>query len=253
MRHPFRLLRTGFQAGWYNLGLDEALLEAVAREASPPVLRFYGWRPAAVSLGYFQSLEEEVDAAACRREGVDIVRRVSGGGAVFHHRELTYSIILPEHHPLAGKNIQESYSILAPGIIRGLALLGVSGEFAPINDILAGGRKVSGNAQTRRRGGVLQHGTVLLDLDVELMFSLLKVPPVKVSGLIQDVKDRVTCLKALVGRMVSYEEAESALLEGFRAGLSLDFSESVLTEEEETQGQLIGRAKFCSPAWLQKK
>ncbi|MDR2519413.1 MAG: lipoate--protein ligase family protein [Spirochaetaceae bacterium] len=238
-KHRCRLLKTGLHNGFYNMALDQALLEAVAGGFSPPVLRFYGWKPAAVSLGYFQRIEDEVDVQACQRRQVDIVRRLSGGGAVFHHAELTYSIILGAAHPLAGTGIQDSYRMLCAGIVRGLGLLGVDAVFAPINDILAGGRKVSGNAQTRRMGGVLQHGTVLLDSDLDLMFELLKVPDVKISRdhRIRDVKERVTSLKALLGREVSFEEAEAAMARGFCESLSLDMLEDEPPLPRETEEQ----------------
>jgi lipoate-protein ligase A len=258
--YPFRLLKTGFHTGFYNMGLDEALLETVAQEASLPALRLYGWKPETVSIGYFQSLDDEVDVEACRRRGADIVRRVSGGGAVFHHAELTYSIIMPITHPLAGRNIRESYGILCSGIIRGLGLLGIAARFAPVNDILAeaSSQKVSGNAQTRRMGCVLQHGTILLDLDADLMFELLKVPLVKIqdkAALIRDVKERVTSLKAILGRTVSYEEAESAVAEGFRQALSLRFPAhpEAPSETEERRAQDLGVSKFASSEWLYKR
>ena len=207
------------------MGLDLAILEGVSRGDSPPVLRFYGWDPPAVSVGYFQGLEEEVDLRACGIRGVEVVRRVSGGGAVFHNAELTYSITMPEGHPLAGRTIQESYRRLCAGIVEGLAILGVAARFVPINDIVAGDRKISGNAQTRRMGCILQHGTVLLDLDVDLMFELLRVPQEKMKGrIIADVKSRVTSLRAL-GSAVSFDGAAAALAEGFRRTLGLDFSD----------------------------
>jgi lipoate-protein ligase A len=240
------------------MGLDEALLEAVSRGASLPVLRFYGWSPAAVSVGYFQGLEEEIDLAACARYGVDAVRRITGGGAVFHQAELTYSIIMPDTHPLAGSGIQESYAILCAGIVEGLALLGVPSHFVPINDIIAGGRKISGNAQTRRKGCVLQHGTILLENDVDLMFELLRVPSEKIRGkLIQDVKERVTSLHTLLGRPVSFDEAADAFVEGFRRALSLEFcggadaSLPSLTEDERARE--LAAEKFGSREWLARR
>jgi lipoate-protein ligase A len=235
------------------MGLDEALLEAVSAGTTLPVLRFYGWKPAAVSLGYFQSPEDEIDAAACTKQGVDIVRRITGGGAVFHQAEVTYSIIMPVQHPLAGATILESYHILCAGITRALALLGIESEFSGINDIIAAGRKVSGNAQTRRQGCVLQHGTVLLDNDVDLMFVLLKVPDEKLKDkLIHDVKERVTSLNALLGRAVPFEEAERALVQGFGETLRLDLSPSQVSGEEEARAVQLAADKFASSDWLHK-
>jgi lipoate-protein ligase A len=251
---PFRLLDTGRRGGFYNMGLDEAVLEAVSRRESPPTLRLYGWDPPAVSVGYFQGLEEEVDLRACEARGVEVVRRVSGGGAVFHQAELTYSIVMPEGHPLAGNTLQESYGTLCAGIVEGLAILGVAARFAPVNDIIAGDRKISGNAQTRRAGCVLQHGTVLLDLDVDLMFELLRVPSEKMKGrLIADVKSRVTSLRAL-GAAFSFGEAAAALAEGFRRALGLDFSgPQEPSPAEEARARELGREKFSSARWLYRR
>jgi lipoate-protein ligase A len=238
------------------MALDEALLEGVSSGAALPALRFFGWNPPAVSLGYFQGLEEEVDLDACRRHGVDVVRRISGGGAVFHHAEITYSLLMPLSHPHAGSSIPESYRVLCAGVTAGLGRLGVKAVFAPINDILAGGKKISGNAQTRRKGCLLQHGTVLLDLDAELMFSLLKVPREKLTGkLIDDIAMRVTGLGSLLGRQVSYEEGSAALAEGFREALSLDYAagDTAPSPEEEARALFLAETKFASPQWLRKE
>lgn len=251
---PFRLLDTGSGPAVYNMAMDEALLETVAAGALP-VLRFYGWSPPAVSIGYFQGLEEEVDREACARRGIDLVRRISGGGAVFHDAEITYSFIIPRDHPLAGTSIMASYGQLCSGITAGLGLLGIDAVFVPVNDIVAGGKKVSGNAQTRRQGCVLQHGTVLLDSDPELMFELLKVPPEKTKGkLIQDIKSRVTGLRALLGRNVHFNEARDALARGFKDALSLDYSgPSRPSPPEEARAAALAREKFGSEAWLRRR
>jgi lipoate-protein ligase A len=253
--YHFRLLKTGARPGVYNMALDEALLESVAG-GSPPVLRFYSWKPPAVTVGYFQGLEEEVDLEACRRSGVDVVRRISGGGAVFHDAEITYSLIIPVDHPLTGSSIMGSYEKLCSGVSAGLALLGIDAAFAPINDIIAGGKKVSGNAQTRRKGCVLQHGTVLLDLDGELMFSLLRVPQEKMKGkFVQDIKARVTGLYDLLGRRISFDEAQDALVRGFGQALSLNYVslENVPSKEEESRALALAGEKFGTESWLRRR
>jgi lipoate-protein ligase A len=253
------------------MGLDEALLESVARGA-PPVLRFYGWRPYAVSVGYFQGLEEEVDTRSCKARGVDVIRRITGGGAVFHHAELTYSVIFPVSHPLAGASLHDSYRILCEGVVRGLALLGLEARFAPINDIVVsdttmvsdttcGERKISGNAQTRRMHTVLHHGTVLLDLDADLMFSLLKVPEEKVRDrLVQDAKARVTSLRDQ-GLSAGFDEAGAAMVEGFRQALNLEFAPSPAAPAypggpfpaEEERALELAVKKFAAPEWIFKR
>ena len=142
-----------------NMAIDEAVSEAVGSGESLPTIRFYGWKPSAVSIGYFQSLDKEVDIASCERAGVDIVRRRTGGGAVYHDMvgEITYSVIAPE--ALFPKDILASYREICGWIIDSLAILGIKAEFKPINDIVVGNKKISGNAQTRRGGVLLQHGT----------------------------------------------------------------------------------------------
>jgi lipoate-protein ligase A len=253
MSHQLRLLETGFRGCYYNMGLDEALLESVA-DGAPPALRLYGWNPPAVSIGYFQGLAEEIDVDACARRGFDIVRRISGGGAVLHKSELTYSIILPLNHPLAKSGLDESYRLLCAGLVEGLRRLGVEAVFSGINDILAGGKKVSGSAQTRRLGCLLQHGTVLLDSDVDEMFEVLKVPREKMKGkLVEEVKERVTCLSALLGREVPFGEAAAALAAGFASALDVTYSGcSVFPREEERAAALAGE-KFSSKAWIYRR
>ena len=250
----FRLIESGKLPADQNMGLDEAILSAVSARAQLPTLRFYGWEPPAVTLGYFQGLEDEVDREACERLGVDVVRRVTGGGAVFHDAELTYSIALPLDHPLARPGILDSYRVLCAGIVEGLAVLGVEAEFAPLNDVLVGGKKISGNAQTRKMGCILQHGTILLDVDVERMFSLLKVPSEKLKGkLIQDVKERVTSLSARLGRKIDFREAAGAFERGFESALGVELVRAEPSPEERKEGRRLALEKYASESWNAKR
>ena len=105
MKEQWRLLQTGFNTAYSNMAIDRAILVANSNRHVPPTVRFYGWIPPAISLGYFQSVTEEIDVDACKKHGVDYVRRITGGGAVFHDKELTYSIVIPEAHPAIPKNI----------------------------------------------------------------------------------------------------------------------------------------------------
>ncbi|WP_304225523.1 biotin/lipoate A/B protein ligase family protein [Gracilinema caldarium] len=254
MAHQFRLLETGYNKAYYNMALDQAILEQVAAGTVPPTLRLYGWKPAAISVGYFQGMDEEVDLAACREYGIDYVRRITGGGAVFHQSEVTYSIVLPLDHPLADQAILASYGRLCQGIVAGLEILGVKARFAPINDIVVEGKKISGNAQTRKLGCILQHGTILLNVDVDLMFTLLKVPSEKAKGkLIADVKERVTSLQAVLGRSVTFEETAAALVRGFTQALDLDLAAQQVSATEESRARELIHSRFADPAWNMKR
>ncbi len=229
-----------------NMAIDEAISESVAREESPPTIRFYRWNPSAVSIGYFQALHDEVAMDVCSRLGVDVVRRRTGGGAGYHdiEGEITYSVIAPEN--LFPKGIINSYHVICGWIIASLNRLGIDAQFHPINDILVNGKKISGNAQTRRAGVLLQHGTILYDVDVEKMFSLLKVGQDKMADkIIADVKQRVT--RILDHTSATHEEVYQALLGGFTDGK--EHTIGTLTEKEMMRAKELAAEKYSSMEW----
>ncbi len=227
-----------------NMAIDESVSERVGSGQSPPTIRFYGWKPAAISIGYFQSLEREVDLEKCRAAGVDIVRRRTGGGAVFHEREITYSIIGKEE--LFPRDILSSYREICGCIIDALGLLGINAEFKPINDILVEGRKISGNAQTRRGGVLLQHGTLLYEVDVDRMFSLLRVSDEKIKDkMIASAKERVTSVRQQ--KNVDMEDVLAALEKGFTQGREYDAG--TLTEEELADAKGLVESRYKKQEW----
>ncbi len=243
-----------------NMAIDEAVLEAISREESEPTLRLYGWNPAAISLGYFQSLSEEIDEEACKKNNVDVVRRMTGGGAVFHEHEITYSIHIPEKSEIVPTGILESYRRISDGILEGLTLFGINGQFVPLNDIVVPFimsddttqmRKISGNAQTRKQGIIVQHGTILLKVDVEKMFSLLKVPSEKLKGkLIEDIKQRVTGLSHVLGHEVSFESAQDAFIKGFKKAFSqTKFEAGELSINEINRAKELVAEKYNNDSW----
>jgi len=232
------------------MAIDRAILVTNSKGRVPPTVRFYGWLPAAISIGYFQSLVDEVNLDACEKLGIDYVRRITGGGAVFHKDELTYSIVVSQSHPEIPKNILKSYTRICGAVMKGLQQLGIQSSYVPINDIISDGRKISGNAQTRKMGTVLQHGTVLINVDVELMFSLLKVPNEKIKDkLIQDVKQRVTSLKNIVGREISFEEVSTALKKGFEEEFHIELIEEALSREEMKLAKSYEKECFGTDEW----
>ncbi len=235
-----------------NMAIDETLIKSVSMYNSPNTIRFYRWNPSAVSIGYFQSLKDEVDLESCHSIDVDVVRRITGGGAVYHdfHGEITYSIIAREEDSIIPKDIMESYQMLCGGIINGLQILGLNAEFKPINDILINGRKISGNAQTRRMGCILQHGTILVDLNIEKMFTVLKVGAVKISDkMIQNVKERVTSIRNELPNSIDIPIVYEALVDGFQKMLVTQLLEGDLTSTEAGEAQQIA-GKYASVDWL---
>ncbi|HEY6010895.1 MAG TPA: hypothetical protein VIX18_05435, partial [Nitrospirota bacterium] len=125
---PFKYIDSGNNIGVYNMSLDEELLARAQAGEKVPVLRFYGWAPPAVSLGRFQKIEDAVDADACKRRGFDIVRRITGGRAVLHNKELTYSIISRADNPLFPHTVLDTYKVIAAGLLAGLRNLGIDAE-----------------------------------------------------------------------------------------------------------------------------
>ena len=217
------VLETGCNPGAWNMALDEALLTNLV-DHDAPILRLYGWQPPCVSIGYFQSMEEEVDVRKCSDMGVDVVRRITGGGAVLHEFELTYTFIT-NNYPA---NILESYELICEPVVVCLNRLGYNAKYVPLNDIVVENKKVSGNAQTRKNNILLQHGTILLAVDVEKMFSMLKVPSEKIKDkMINDVKARVTGINR------SFEEVASNLKESFAEIFGAQIITDTLSEQRK--------------------
>ena len=254
MKEKWRLLKTENNTAAANMAIDRAVLVANSEGKVPPTVRFFTWKPPAISIGYFQSLEEEVDLDVCEKLGVDYVRRMTGGGAVFHDEELTYSIVIPESHSQIPKNIIESYARICGGLMKGLKHLGIESKYAPINDIVTDGKKISGNAQTRKVKTVLQHGTILIDVDVDKMFSLLKVPNEKIKDkLIADVKQRVTSVKQILGEDIRFNEAAEAMKIGFEEEFNVELVEGTLTKEEIGLTKKFERECFSTRDWNHRR
>jgi len=251
--NKWRLLPLTMNDASMNMAIDEAICRLNAEGKSPNTLRFYRWEPAAVSIGCFQRVEQEVDLELARRCGIDVVRRITGGGAVFHDHdgELTYATICGQGD--VPDDIIESYGVICGGLVDGFKRLELWAEFKPVNDVLVNGKKISGSAQTRRWGSVLQHGTILIDPNIRLMFELLKVSPEKISDkFIASVYERVTSINREMGRKPSFEEVRAAMSEGFASALDVKLVEGELTRQElELANEL--RSKLGSGEWLRRR
>ncbi len=243
----FRLIIDGYRNAYENMAIDEALLIS-----GKPTLRFYKWKPSAISIGYFQSIEDEVNLDLCRRQGVDVVRRITGGGAVYHDSkgEITYSFVCPMH--FLPEKILDSYKLICGAIAHGLRKIGIEAEHAGINDIVVNGKKISGSAQTRKYGNVLQHGTILLRVNVKKMFSLLNVSKEKISDKnIKRIEERVTSIEKEAGEKKE-EEIIKGIIDGFKEKLSIEFEEERIgAREMEFAQKLVG--KYESEEWNFKR
>ena len=243
----WRVLGLETHDAYFNMALDEAISESVRVGSSPPTIRFYNWEPNAVSIGYFQSIRDEVNLEVCRELGVDCIRRWTGGGAVYHDfdGEITYSVIAPAS--MFPKNIIESYGLICGWLVKGLESLGIEAEFRPVNDILVKGKKISGSAQTRRGGILLQHGTLLYGLDLKTMFSVLNVSRQKITDkMIKNAEERVTCIleHSDAGKKEVYEVLVNAFTEG------KDYEIGVLSIDERKRAEELAQEKYGSDEWI---
>ncbi len=244
LRKRWRVLGYEKAGAAYNMALDEAIAEAVSFRVAGPTLRFYGWEPAAVSIGRFQKLDEVVDLEGCRRLGVDVVRRSTGGGAVFHDREITYSVICPEE--MMPADINEAYREIGGWTVNALKLIGIDGTFEPINDVLVNGKKISGSAQSRRKGIFMQHGTLIYDLDRAKMFSVLKVPKDKLeSHSLADPAERVTSVREQ--RKVPWEYVAAAMANAFI--MNREWYAGDLTSDELARAEVIAKLRYANDDW----
>jgi lipoyltransferase/lipoate-protein ligase len=241
-----RLIKHQTFSAAMNMALDEVLLDRVAKGLSEPTVRLYSWTPSAISIGFFQSIYDEVHLDVCKKEGVAIVRRQTGGGAVYHDEkgEITYSFIAPES--FVKKDILEAYEQICEPLILALKKVGIKATFSPINDIVTEGKKISGNAQKREGGCVLQHGTLLVDPNIKKMFTCLNVSKEKISDkFIQSVFKRVTSVEK--ESSASY----GAVLQALEDTFSSTFNTSIgdYTSDELAAAKKLAETKYSSKEW----
>lgn len=248
-----RLIDDGPRDPYYNMAADETMAISVGGRRSPPTLRLYGWNPNAVSIGFFQEVEEEVDLDFCAARGVRIVRRITGGGAVFHGSgELTYSLAVPIDNDAIPQDVQASYGVICRPIVATLRALGADAKFRPVNDIEVGGRKLSGNAQTRRFGAVLQHGTILVSLDRSLLPALkVKLAKLEGKGFVEP-GERVTTLNEVLGREVGIPSLALGVAEAFGKQFGLRLRRGSLLQEEASRIPSLAE-KYSSEEWLRRR
>jgi lipoate-protein ligase A len=246
----WRLIRGAALSPELNVALDDVLLDEVVAGRRKPTLRLWEWPSSAVVIGRFQSLRNEVDGEAAKRFGVGVVRRISGGGAMFMEpgNIITYSIYAPKTL-VEGMSIQDSYAFFDAWVIRALSDLGIKAWYQPLNDITSANGKIAGAAQARRGSAVLHHVTMAYDIDAAKMVQVLRIGREQLSDKVtQSAAKRVDPLRSQTGlaRGVIIEK----MIEVFRAQHGL--TESPLTAQELAQAQELVKTKFATPEWTAK-
>jgi len=261
----FRLIYDGQHDGATNMARDEAISRAVSAGTQLPTLRLYAWSPSAISLGLSQRLSS-VDMARCHADGVGIVRRATGGLAILHTDELTYSVTLPIQHPIAAGDVMTSYRRIAAAIVQALKWLGVADANAnrvakedkatgPVcfeapsdYEVVGGGKKLVGSAQWRRVDGVLQHGSLPLLGDIARVCRYLVDAPDEAK-----VRAHAHTLRDALGRDVTWAEAAEQWRGAFEGVLDIHFTVGELSASElECTAELKG-TKYASDDWTRRR
>lgn len=254
--NTWRLLPLEVKDAFANMAIDEAILRARIVGIVPNTLRFYRWEPSAVSVGRFQDIFKEVNVENCRKFGVDFVRRISGGGSVYHdcEGEITYSIVVGKKD-LKTTDIFYAYKLICNGLIEAMKILGIHADFDPGNlkhcpNVLVDGRKISGSSQSHKGRILLQHGTFLVDVDLEEMFTFLRVSWAKTCmEVVPIARKKITSVTQELRSNMSIQKAYEALVEGFQKTLKMKLIEGKLTSYEEDLAERLRVEKFATDDW----
>jgi len=267
----WRLLQTPEASGAWNMAVDEAILEAASRREVLPTLRLYAWNPPCLSLGYAQPISD-VDQSRLEEFGWDLVRRLTGGRAILHTNELTYSVCGPEDEPVLSGDILSSYKRLSSAILAAIEQIGISVQALPqeknVNskspepicfevpsnyEITADGKKLVGSAQARRQGGVLQHGTLPLYGDLTRIVQVLSFPSqTSREQAAERLLSRAATLHTALGEIVSWKQAADSFIQAFQNTLNLELVSGHLTEVERTRAEQLVDEKYGNPAWVRR-
>lgn len=236
-----------------NMAIDEALLDSRL-----PVLRLYRWVPPGLSIGYAQSIDQ-VNRVFCEEQGIAVVRRITGGGAILHDKELTYCLILDRE--LMPEAVLDSYMRISSGIVASLRILGLDAlmneresrdersaacfQEPSWYELLINNRKIVGSAQKRMRGKLLQHGSVLIDIDIDRYARCFRDSEEIAGGL----RGRVTALNRELDRAIDYRELSGAMMSGLAEVLGMEFIEDELTEDELRRAERLDREKYSRDEW----
>ena len=262
----WRLLSFRHFNAFENMAIDEAIFRENQRREVPPTLRFYGWQLPTVSIGHFQDARKEVAVESCRRCGIDIVRRPTGGKAVFHDKDLTYAVFARENCPFFSPDILGTYRVISSCIAKGLSMLGIKAEIAHEGrssqenrlktfcfsspsryELLVEGRKICGSAQVRSRGAFLQHGSLLINFDPFKTCAVML--PHYQKWQIERMGRSVTSIHDHVISPIDIAMLCEVLREGFKKVLDVRFVEQDLTPEEEELKTRLLRNKYLTDGW----
>jgi len=263
-KHCFRLLDSGPQNGFLNMAVDQAIAHAVETEKAEPTIRFYTWAVPALSIGAFQPIRE-VNLDRCRAMGIPVVRRITGGRALLHEAEMTYSVACPIPSPFFPSSLQDCCHIIAEALQLGLQQIGLTAQIVPpmhrqrtkphspdcfstpsLYELTVDGRKLVGSAQRRWLKVFLQHGSIPIRTDRRLEKELMV-------GVIENHSQKTVRLSDLLDSVPSVEKIKDALAFGFEKRLGITLKKGHLTLEENAQAQELARTRYAADAWNHRR
>jgi lipoate-protein ligase A len=271
MKNTWRLLITPAARGAWNMAVDEAILEAAGRGESLPSLRLYAWDPPCLSLGYAQPYAD-VDLPRLQARGWEVVRRPTGGRAILHTDELTYSVTAPLHEPIVAGSLLESYNRLAAALLRAMQDMELAVEMKEVvpgantnaagpvcfevpsaYEITVGGRKLIGSAQARRKEGVLQHGSLPLTGDLARITQALSFPDEAArEHAARKLLARAATAASALGRETAWESAAQAFIRAFETQLGLTLEPGDLSPSELQRAEKLVQEKYAHNSWTQR-
>ena len=268
--NTWRLLITPPARGAWNMALDESILEHIGRRESLPTLRLYSWTPACLSLGHAQPFAD-VDTARLKGHGWEVVRRATGGRAILHTDELTYSVITPLDEPTMSGGVLESYNRVSHALLKAVQSLEISVEVKegksensetpnPVcfevpstYEITVDGKKLIGSAQARKKDGVLQHGTLPLTGDLTRICQVLVFDNESARETASKrLLERATTVESALGRVISWDAAVHAFVHAFEAQLGLMIEKGELSESEIERTEELVKDKYDHPSWTER-
>ncbi|MFP4933343.1 lipoate--protein ligase family protein [Staphylococcus pseudintermedius] len=276
MTETWHFMNTGSHHPYYNMALDEALLNFVSRGEIDPVVRFYTWNPPTLSIGYFQRLSKEIDIEKVKEKGYGLVRRQTGGRGVLHDKELTYSVIVPEAHPDMPQTVTEAYRVISGGLLEGFKSLGFDAHFAVPRskeereklkqprssvcfdapswyELVVEGKKTAGSAQTRQKGVILQHGSILQDVDIDDLFDMFIFKNERLKAKMKEAfVEKAVAINDLSNETITLAQMEVAFKEGFKKALDIEFKPLELTVAQQDEVKAL-EEKYRSEAFLYRK
>jgi lipoate-protein ligase A len=262
----WRLINSGFMTGSENMALDEALLESVVNGASDPILRFYRWAPATVTLGYAQPLAKAVNLSACQQLGIDVVRRCTGGRAVLHADDVTYSVIAPERDGPFPGDILGSYRMIAEALRDALCKLGLTAVLTPRRErnikeetthpsacfvapssyeLVYDGCKMTGSAQKRNGTAFLQHGSIPVNLDPVLLSRALNPDDCDHQQAAAQFSRKIGWLNRWLEQPTTIDAVESTLIAAFNSCFGFELNEDSLTDVEHQRMRQLSSTRYA--------